>query len=82
MQFMFRRRLSDQLTTEVVVYLDVFSQLLLQGGVYYAVALRPEKTPAALPLSTFPAQIRSSWQMAQEYPVEKEVQEVQKESDP
>ena len=54
--------------------------LLLQGGVYYAVASRSELTPAIAPLSSFPTHL-AGWSMAQEFPIEKEVQEVLKADD-
>jgi EpsI family protein len=49
--------------------------LVVQGGVYYGIRSRSELTPAAAPLSLFPAQL-GDWRMAKEYPLEKEVEDV------
>jgi len=54
--------------------------LLLQGGVYYAVASRSELTPVATPLASFPSRL-NGWSMTQEFPIEPEVQEVLKADD-
>jgi len=54
--------------------------LLLQGGVYYAVASRSELTPVARPLALFPGQL-GGWRVTQEFPIEPEVQEVLKTDD-
>lgn len=54
--------------------------LAVQGGAYYAIASRPELTPPTGPLASFPAEL-SGWQMARDYPVEKEIQEVLKADD-
>jgi EpsI family protein len=54
--------------------------LLLQAGVYYAVASRGELTPAAAPLAVFPAAVEQ-WQMLRDLPLEKEVQDVLKADD-
>jgi EpsI family protein len=54
--------------------------LLLQGGAYYAVAFRAEVTPPVAPLATLPSQI-GGWTMQQEFPMEKEVQDVLKADD-
>jgi EpsI family protein len=49
--------------------------LVVQGGAYYGIRSRSELTPPAAPLSSFPAQL-GGWQMAKEFPIEKEVQDV------
>ena len=49
--------------------------LLLQAGVYYAVAMRRELIPDAAPLSLFPQQL-GDWHMLHEYPMEPEIQKV------
>jgi EpsI family protein len=49
--------------------------LLMQAVAFYALAFRPEKVPAILPLMTFPDHI-GTWAMVKEIPVEKEVQDV------
>jgi EpsI family protein len=54
--------------------------LLLQGGVYYAVASRSELTPPVRPLALFPGQL-PDWRVTQEFPIEQEVQEVLKADD-
>ncbi|MBS1858248.1 MAG: EpsI family protein [Acidobacteria bacterium] len=54
--------------------------LVLQGGVFYAVAMRPETVPVVAPLSTFPAKL-GDWRMYQDLPLEKEVQDVLKADD-
>jgi EpsI family protein len=54
--------------------------LVLQGGVYYAVAMRPEKVPVVASLSTFPNTL-GPWRMYQDVPIEKEVQDVLKADD-
>jgi EpsI family protein len=54
--------------------------LLLQGGVYYAVASRSELTPQTGALALFPTEI-GAWHMMREYPIEKEVQDVLKADD-
>jgi EpsI family protein len=54
--------------------------LLVQGSIYYAVALRDEAVPAVQPLTAFPAQA-GGWHLYKEYPIEKEVQEVLKADD-
>jgi EpsI family protein len=50
--------------------------LLLQGGAYYAVALRSEATPAAAPLATFPKTLPGGLAATKEFPLEPEVQAV------
>jgi EpsI family protein len=54
--------------------------LLLQGAAYYAVAARPEGTPSVPPLALFATQI-GEWQMAREFPLEPDVQDVLKADD-
>ena len=49
--------------------------LLLQAGVYYAVAYRAEKIPSNAPLKSFP-QASGDWVAVQEFPLQPEVQEV------
>jgi len=49
--------------------------LVVQGGVYYRVRSRSEVIPEAPPLSLFPAQL-GGWQMAKEYPIDNETQNV------
>jgi len=49
--------------------------LLLQGGAYYAVALRQEATPSVPSLALFPNQLEG-WVTAREFPMEPEVQAV------
>jgi EpsI family protein len=49
--------------------------LLVQGSLYYAVALRDEAIPAVLPLSMFPME-SGEWHTFRDMPIEKEVQDV------
>ena len=49
--------------------------LLVQGGAFYMVAMRPEAVPTVAPLSRFPTQA-GSWSMYKDIPIEKEVQDV------
>ncbi len=49
--------------------------LLLQAAAFYAVARRPENLPTVAPLSTFPPRI-GNWHVLQDFPMEKEVQDV------
>ena len=49
--------------------------LLLQGGLFYGVAMRPEAVPAVTPLDAFPNQF-GPWQTIKDLPIEKEVQDV------
>jgi len=49
--------------------------LLLQGGIYYAVAMRDESIPDVPPLSSFPV-TAGAWQMYKDIPIEKEIQDV------
>jgi EpsI family protein len=54
--------------------------LLVQGSLFYAVALRDETTPPVAPLKSFPTGA-GTWQMYKDVPIEKEVQEVLKADD-
>jgi EpsI family protein len=54
--------------------------LAAQGAVYYAIAARPELTPAVAPLDRFPVTL-PGWLMARNVPVEKEVADVLRASD-
>jgi EpsI family protein len=54
--------------------------LALQGGVFYALALRPEIIPAVRPLEAFPAAL-GNWRMAVNAPIEKAVLDVLKADD-
>jgi EpsI family protein len=54
--------------------------LLLQAGVYYAVAARHELTPNPIPLSFFPTHV-GDWTMTHDYPMEPDIQEVLKADD-
>jgi len=47
--------------------------LLLNGGAYYAVALRSEAAPVVPPLATFPAAL-NGWTAVREFPLDPEVQ--------
>ena len=49
--------------------------LLVQGSLYYAVALRDEAIPTVTPLAAFPIE-SGPWRMYQDMPIEKEVQDV------
>lgn len=49
--------------------------LLAQSVAYYAAAYRKDESPVVTPLSAFP-QASGNWTTAQEYPIEKEVQDV------
>ncbi len=49
--------------------------LVVQGGAYYEIRSRSELTPPAAPLALFPAQL-GGWQLAKEYTIEPEVQNV------
>lgn len=49
--------------------------LLVQGGAFYMVAMRPEAMPAVGPLSRFPT-VAGPWSMYKDLPIEKEVQDV------
>ncbi len=54
--------------------------LVLQGGVYYAVAMRPEQVPVVAPLSVFPTDL-NGWRMYKDVPIEQEVLDVLKADD-
>lgn len=54
--------------------------LILQGIVFYSVALRAEHTPAISPLATFPTGI-SGWQMHKDIKIEQETLDVLKADD-
>jgi EpsI family protein len=54
--------------------------LAVQGLAYYAIAARPELTPAVAPLAGFPTEL-PGWVMTQDAPVAKEVADVLKASD-
>ncbi|MDE3164926.1 MAG: exosortase-associated EpsI family protein, partial [Acidobacteriota bacterium] len=54
--------------------------LVLQGGVYYAVAMRPERVPVVAPLSVFPTNL-NGWRMYKDVPIEQEVLDVLKADD-
>ena len=49
--------------------------LLVQGSLYYAVALRDEAIPSVAPLSLFPTE-SGAWRTFRDMPIEKEVQDV------
>jgi EpsI family protein len=49
--------------------------LLLEGGVFYAVANRAENVPLAGPLAAFPAQV-GGWRMVQDVKIEPEIQDI------
>jgi EpsI family protein len=49
--------------------------LLVQGGVFYATAMRPERTPDARPLEYFPAAI-GPWRTTADLPIEREILDV------
>jgi EpsI family protein len=49
--------------------------LLVQGGAFYMVAMRPEAVPTVGPLSAFPT-VAGPWSMYKDVPIEKEVQDV------
>jgi EpsI family protein len=54
--------------------------LLMQGGVFYATAMRKENVPVVRPLSTFPTNL-GNWQMHLDVPIEQEVLDVLKADD-
>jgi EpsI family protein len=58
----------------------VVAILMFQAIAYYAVASRSETIPAISPLATFP-RVSGGWTAVQEYPLEKEVQDVLKADD-
>jgi EpsI family protein len=54
--------------------------LLVQGSIYYAVAMRDEALPQVKPLSQFPAEV-GTWRQYKEYPIEKEMLDILKADD-
>jgi EpsI family protein len=54
--------------------------LLLQGGAFYALALRPEHVPGVAPLSVF-SPVLGTWRMVQDIPIEKETLDILKADD-
>lgn len=54
--------------------------LFLQGGIFYATAMRPERVPDVAPLEFFPSAI-GSWQTVQDLPIEQEVLDVLRSDD-
>lgn len=54
--------------------------LLVQGGVFYATATRPERTPEVMPLRYFPATL-GPWQTSQDLPIEQEILDVLRSDD-
>src|SRR5215470_9705224 len=54
--------------------------LVVQGAVFYAVAMRPEKMPPVGPLDLFPREF-AGWQMYRESKIEQEVQDILKADD-
>lgn len=54
--------------------------LLLQGSMYYAVALRAENVPTVMPLSTFPTNV-GRWNTYKDVPIEQEVLDILKADD-
>ena len=54
--------------------------LILQGSVFYAVALRSENSPAPAPLASFPTDI-AGWQMYKDVKIEQETLDVLKADD-
>jgi EpsI family protein len=54
--------------------------LLLQALAYYAIARRPESTPAVQPLTLFPTSF-DGWRMVNDVPVAREIQEFLKADD-
>jgi len=54
--------------------------LLLQGGVFYALAMRAEKTPPVAPLSTFPMSL-PGYRMVREIPTPPEILDILKADD-
>jgi EpsI family protein len=54
--------------------------LLIQGSLYYAVALRDENIPMVGPLTAFPKEA-GAWRLYKDVPIEKEVQDVLKADD-
>ena len=58
----------------------VTAVLILQGIVFYAIALRAEKAPPASPLAAFPADI-AGWQMYKDVKIEQDTLDVLKADD-
>jgi EpsI family protein len=54
--------------------------LVVQGGIFYAVAMRPERVPAIAPLSEFPRSF-GEWNLYRESQIEPEIQEILKADD-
>jgi EpsI family protein len=54
--------------------------LVVQGGLFYAVAMRPEQVPDVAPLSVFPQQF-DNWSLYRESKIEPEVLEILKADD-
>jgi EpsI family protein len=54
--------------------------LLVQGALYYAVALRDENIPVVAPLSAFPTEA-GSWHLLKDAPIEKEILDILKADD-
>ncbi len=54
--------------------------LVLQGAMFYAVAMRKETVPVVLPLSLFPEDA-GGWHMYRDVPIEPEVQDILKADD-
>lgn len=54
--------------------------LVAQGGVFYALSLRAEKTPPMMPLSTFPVSL-PGYRMVRDIPITPEIQNILKADD-
>jgi len=54
--------------------------LLIQGSVFYAVAMRDEAPLTVAPLAAFPTSI-GNWQMYKDVPIEKDIQDILKADD-
>jgi len=54
--------------------------LIVQGGIFYAVAMRPEHMPAVPPLSEFPRAF-GDWSLYRESQIEPEIQDILKADD-
>ncbi len=61
--------------------LALTSVLLIEGGVFYATASRPERTPPVQPLSLFPPAVGSWLQNGPDTQIEKEILDILKPSD-
>src|SRR5262249_6267587 len=55
--------------------------LVAQGGIFYAVAMRPEQMPPVRPLNEFPRTV-GAWNLYRESEIEPDVQDVLKADDP